>query len=174
MSEPQAMYVAGRNPPAAWWWIPIGRGWHLHYAEDENLPFERSSLVAHLQPRPHYCDRGRWIAQQFVFDVDHSDAFPRYYMDLERAKAEVFEWVRHRLTCYANDAICPNCASREHVTCQVVEQEFKVTLKEQTHEVSTPAPEYHCGRCGLDWTGFDAEVRRTLRQEALVKELGKK
>lgn len=159
------------KPNHRWWWVPIDRGWHLHYS-DGDLPFDESSLVAHLQPRPHYCDRGRWIAQQLAFDVDRGDGFPRYYMDLHRAKEELQEWCAWRLTCLETREQCPQCDSTEAITCAIVEQRFKVTLRPEgpTHEVSTPAPQFHCGKCGLEWTGYDAEVRRTLRQEALLKE----
>ena len=56
--------------------------------------YTKEALVD-LYPRPSYCDRGRW--QAFIvcagfpinpnpFDIH--DGFPRYYFDLERAKAE--------------------------------------------------------------------------------------
>lgn len=51
-----------------------------------------------LEPRPHYCDRGRWIGKVFwVPDIDSADSFPRYYMDLERAKSELSEWLEMRV-----------------------------------------------------------------------------
>ena len=47
-----------------------------------------------LEPRPTYCDRGNWIAKLhargFLKDeIDHSDMWPRYYFDLDRAKLEI-------------------------------------------------------------------------------------
>jgi len=54
-----------------------------------------------MQARPAYCDRGRWLAHVEVahprlLDVDAADRWPRYYFDLERAKAEVEAWLRVR------------------------------------------------------------------------------
>ena len=50
-----------------------------------------------IERRPPYCDRGHWIAKVFgIADIDHQDGFPRYYMDLERAKAEMAEWLDWR------------------------------------------------------------------------------
>lgn len=52
-------------------------------------------LVAWLQQRPHYCDRGRWHG---VIEAPHhhgtGDPSPRYYFDLGRAKAEIEEYCR--------------------------------------------------------------------------------
>src|SRR5712691_69263 len=48
-----------------------------------------------IEPRPHYCDRGRMIAKVFpvvsselMLKFDGADGWPRYYYDLDRAKAE--------------------------------------------------------------------------------------
>ena len=47
-----------------------------------------------IEPRPAYCDRGHWYAKVFgMVDIDAADSFPRYFMDLERAKAEMREWL---------------------------------------------------------------------------------
>jgi hypothetical protein len=50
-----------------------------------------------LEPRPAYCDRGHWYGKVFGIETDHQDGFPRYFMDLERAKAEMAEWLTWRL-----------------------------------------------------------------------------
>lgn len=51
-----------------------------------------------LEPRPHYCDRVHWIGKVFnVADVDDADSFPRYFMDRERARAELKDWLHWRL-----------------------------------------------------------------------------
>lgn len=49
-----------------------------------------------LHPRPSYCDRGRWQAHMLDDGYPHNqnpfdaaDGFPRYYFDLDRAKAEI-------------------------------------------------------------------------------------
>jgi hypothetical protein len=53
--------------------------------------------VGTLEPRPHYCDRGRFIFRSDLTDIDVADGFPRYYMDLKRAKEEITAWLRWRL-----------------------------------------------------------------------------
>jgi hypothetical protein len=48
--------------------------------------------------RPDYCDRGHYMADVAgISSIDAQDGFPRYYMDLERAKAEMVDWVQWRL-----------------------------------------------------------------------------
>jgi hypothetical protein len=54
-------------------------------------------VVGTLEPRPSYCDRGRWMFRCDLPDLDHADGFPRYYMDLERAKDEIVAWFAWRL-----------------------------------------------------------------------------
>ncbi len=55
-----------------------------------------------LEPRPHYCDRGNWLAKISVTGnpdklyIDAADLWPRYYFDLERAKLEIEAWLRKR------------------------------------------------------------------------------
>ncbi len=51
-----------------------------------------------IAPRPGYCDRGRYLVTvSGLGDIDFQDAFPRYFMDLERAKKEMAEWLGWRL-----------------------------------------------------------------------------
>ena len=53
-----------------------------------------------LEKRPPYCDRGHWVGKvQGIPYIDAADAFPRYYMDFERAKLELAEWLAWRLAC---------------------------------------------------------------------------
>ncbi len=49
------------------------------------------TMLAWLQARPSYCDRGRFNAMiEFKgLWVSDTDAWPRYYFDLRRAKAEI-------------------------------------------------------------------------------------
>ena len=54
-------------------------------------------IVGSLEARPHYCDRGRWMFRCDLPDLDGADGFPRYYMDLERAKDEIVAWLNWRL-----------------------------------------------------------------------------
>lgn len=53
-----------------------------------------------IAARPAYCNRGDWIAKLEVgdlgFSLDDADGWPRYYFDLERAKAESRAWLQKR------------------------------------------------------------------------------
>ena len=58
----------------------------------------REHARVYLMPRPHYCDRGHWYAVvDGIGNLDDADAFPRFYMDLDRAKQELAEWLAWRL-----------------------------------------------------------------------------
>jgi hypothetical protein len=54
-----------------------------------------------INARPAYCDRGAWLAHVEVrhdvhprdLQIDHQDGWPRYYFDLDRAKAECEAWL---------------------------------------------------------------------------------
>ncbi len=62
--------------------------------------------TAHIElaERPVYCDRGRWIATETgVGDIDACDEFPRYFMDLTRAKLEMQEWLDFRMREYTDN-----------------------------------------------------------------------
>lgn len=51
-----------------------------------------------IATRPGYCDRGRHVVVvSGLGDLDEQDAFPRYFMDLTRAKQEMVEWIGWRL-----------------------------------------------------------------------------
>lgn len=60
-----------------------------------------------LEARPHYCDRGNFIAKIHLrpgadfkmimeLSLDDQDGWPRYYFDEARAKAECEAWLRKR------------------------------------------------------------------------------
>lgn len=49
-----------------------------------------------IERRPHYCDRGHYIAKIAAPDIDGADLWPRYYFDLERAKSECEDFVKWR------------------------------------------------------------------------------
>ena len=53
-----------------------------------------------LEPRPHYCDRGNFIAKYFTSNhlkaIDDCDGWPRYYFDEQRAKLEIEAWLLKR------------------------------------------------------------------------------
>jgi hypothetical protein len=52
--------------------------------------FVKGKLIAYLQTRPLYCDKGRFHANiEVSFHQSEADPWPRYYFDLERGKAEV-------------------------------------------------------------------------------------
>lgn len=62
-----------------------------------------TSCEIYLQPRPVYCDRGNWVAHvearpgsALARDLDGADGFPRYYFDLDHAKAEIEAWLEKR------------------------------------------------------------------------------
>lgn len=57
-----------------------------------------------IQARPAYCDRGHYQANvEGVGGIDYADSFPRYFMDLDRAKAEMQEWLAWRLRAQRED-----------------------------------------------------------------------
>lgn len=54
-----------------------------------------------LEQRPGYCDRGNWLAKisthgELAREFDHQDLWPRYYMDFDRAKLEIEDWMKKR------------------------------------------------------------------------------
>ena len=55
------------------------------------------ALVGILEPRPHYCDRGRYVFKCELPDLDGADSFPRYYMTVVTAKWEIIMWLNWRL-----------------------------------------------------------------------------
>lgn len=65
------------------------------------------ACVIYLENRPHYCDRGNFIAKIFTredapaadimeLSLDEADGWPRYYFDENRAKAECEAWLIKR------------------------------------------------------------------------------
>lgn len=74
-------------------WLPV---------EGEDYEFIKGKeCVIYLKPRPHYCDRGRYLAYLDAVDdlarsIDAADLWPRFYMDHDRAKAEVEAWMKNR------------------------------------------------------------------------------
>lgn len=70
-------------------------------ALDGYLSFKGRECVITIEPRPSYCDRGNFIAKidargDLARDLDGQDGWPRYYFDLDRAKAECEAWVQKR------------------------------------------------------------------------------
>jgi hypothetical protein len=54
-------------------------------------------IVATLETRPHYCDRGHYSIKCYLPDIDGADSFPRYYMSKEVAKAETESFLKWRI-----------------------------------------------------------------------------
>jgi hypothetical protein len=66
-----------------------------------NLYIAGEECVIWMQPRPGWCDRGRWLATidawgRLGATLDGADGWPRYYMKTARAKDECLEWLRTR------------------------------------------------------------------------------
>ena len=60
---------------------------------------ETGEYVIVIERRPIYCDRGNWIVKVFshgILPLDDQEGFPRYYFDLDRAKAEMEDWCDKR------------------------------------------------------------------------------
>lgn len=54
-----------------------------------------------IERRPHYCDRGNFIAKvhprgMFATSFDGQDGWPRYYFDWDRMIAEIEAWLVKR------------------------------------------------------------------------------
>jgi len=69
----------------------------------QQLRFPWGEII--LENRPHYCDRGNFIAKVFVDEphkfesalwIDEADCWPRYYFDEGRAKLEIEAWLKKR------------------------------------------------------------------------------
>jgi hypothetical protein len=62
----------------------------------------RTKVPITIERRPPHCDRGRYVAK-CVYNpadglvLDWAEGWPRYYFDLDRAKAEIAAWVERRL-----------------------------------------------------------------------------
>jgi hypothetical protein len=73
----------------------------IHFLDCHKL--EAVEVAIHITPRSPLCDRGRWECH--VLDaghptnpnpVDFADMFPRLFFSLERAKAEMEDWMDAR------------------------------------------------------------------------------
>lgn len=75
--------------------------WMKHNGWEE---IEGIDCLVWISKRPQYCDRGNYWAMCDVknggnsrrLDLDAQDAWPRYYMNLDRAKLEIEEWMKKR------------------------------------------------------------------------------
>jgi hypothetical protein len=69
--------------------------------EGKSIAIAGKECLITLEPRPHYCDRGNYIAKLFptgllAREIDGADGWPRYYFDETRAKLEIEAWLMKR------------------------------------------------------------------------------
>ncbi len=55
------------------------------------------TMMAWIEKRNHYCDRGHWKGMSALPGMDFADMWPNYYMSLGRAKAELEDFTRWRV-----------------------------------------------------------------------------
>ncbi len=101
MGTPHASRTASEREGDSW---TVERGW---------IERRGPECLITIEPRPSYCDRGRYIAKLFptaalALDIDGQDLWPRYYFDLERAKAECDAWLEKRAQ-RRPSITCPIC-----------------------------------------------------------------
>jgi hypothetical protein len=65
------------------------------------LEVQLTHCVWHIIPRPHYCDRGRYLwhcdsIDQRAFSVDGADCFPRYFFGIPAFIMEMQAWMAAR------------------------------------------------------------------------------
>jgi hypothetical protein len=79
-------------------WLLYDGCWNLKFTLPDGHKFAGHEVHAFIQPRPDYCDRGHWVFNvDGPLEHDGADSFPRYFMDLERAKAEAEAYLLWRL-----------------------------------------------------------------------------
>lgn len=59
--------------------------------------FDGVTMVAWIEQRNNYCDRGHWKGMSDLPGLDSQDMWPNYYMSLGRAKAELEDFTKWRL-----------------------------------------------------------------------------
>jgi hypothetical protein len=78
-----------------------GWQWHVESVDGYEvieLRDREERVLAWINRRPGYCDRGHWqVGVECVPYLDEADAFPRYFMRLEVAKQELVEFLAWRL-----------------------------------------------------------------------------
>lgn len=80
------------------------------------ISLRTADVIVWMSARPHYCDRGRVMVNVvshniLKVDVDAADGFPRYYFSIERAKAEMADWLAARGQVVTRDWIEEDCES---------------------------------------------------------------
>jgi len=91
---------------------PEWRGWEVLFApsailwetkklEDSDYEFWEcwiaGKMVAWMEKRPYYCDRGHFVVNIKLPGIDDADMFPRYYFSQEVAKSETELFLKWRL-----------------------------------------------------------------------------
>lgn len=72
--------------------------WRDWRRDEHGWSLRRGGAHVWLVSRPGYCDRGRWACGvDGIRSIDDQDAFPRYFMNLDRAKLEMQDWLESRL-----------------------------------------------------------------------------
>lgn len=81
-----------------------GWGWHADINRRarqgwvSELRDRDGHLLASIESRPMYCDRGHWKGLiHAICDLDSQDGWPNYYMSLDRAQAEIEAFLLWRL-----------------------------------------------------------------------------
>jgi hypothetical protein len=72
--------------------------------EEDCFVIQGRNCIIRIAKRPHWCDRGNWLAycdpkpntHPRDFELDSADYWPRYYMDITRAKLECEAWLKKR------------------------------------------------------------------------------
>lgn len=71
--------------------------WRDNQPEGTTGCFYKGNLIAWLEVRPAYCDRGHWRVNCELPDIDTADGFPRYFMSRAVAIAETEAFLRWRM-----------------------------------------------------------------------------
>lgn len=80
--------------PATWKWSRNP----TRLTELYDLRDAQNKLLAWIEARSAYCDRGHWKgAIEIGCGLDGQDAWPNYYMSLDRGKAEIHAFLMWRL-----------------------------------------------------------------------------
>lgn len=89
----QEEFIAGGKLEMDAEWVP-----NPEYPEVLELK-RNGKMIAWIERRPYYCDRGHYRAQVEVRGVhwDEMDGRLRYYMSLQTAKEEIITFVNWRL-----------------------------------------------------------------------------
>lgn len=82
-------------------WAPLATPSPMEWRRNEEFKLDEcyiaDILVAWIEPRPAYCDRGRFKMLCDLPDIDAQDGFPRYYMTKATAMLETQLFLMWRL-----------------------------------------------------------------------------